>query len=101
MTGNRFAVEALYEYLTEDGIPGCACSVLREQIYAWLMQEPAPEVTEFTGTRCRRCNAVYEALLSTLTPDALLQLSAEAVAGNPLAITLANLLPIRPSGLIQ
>ena len=103
MTDNRLAVlcKALYDYLTEDGIPGCACSVVREQLYAWMMHEPAPEVTEATETRCRRCNAVCEALQSVLTPDALLELVERSTQADPLALALTSLLPNPPSRRLQ
>jgi hypothetical protein len=93
--------EALHDFMTAELAQGCGCTALQEQLLAWISGEIAPEPMPITEPRCGACKTVYEALLSTLTPDALLQLSAEVVAGNPLAITLANLLPIRPSGLLQ
>lgn len=91
----------VHDYLTSEPMPGCACAAIQEQLLAYLMNEPAPELTALPEQRCEACNVVREALQSTLTPDALLRLGVEVVAGNPMAITLANLLPIRPSRLLQ
>ena len=92
---------ALENYLTAETDSRCACAAFREQFFAWITGEPAPEVMRVTAAPCATCSVLYEAFQSVLTDDALLELTAACAAGNRLAIVLSNLLPIPPSRLVQ
>jgi hypothetical protein len=92
---------ALENYLTAETDSRCACAAFREQFYAWIVGEPGPEPMQVTDAPCAVCHVLYDAFVSVLTTDALLDLAAESAAGNRLAIVLNQLLPIPPSRLIQ
>jgi hypothetical protein len=88
--------EALEGFLDSPRESHCACEAFREQFFAWIVGEPAPEVMQVTDAPCAICHVIHSAVLSVITPDALLLLANQCTQGNPLALTLTHFLPNTP-----
>jgi hypothetical protein len=90
-------VETLAGFLEDAKDEVCPCEAIRQGMRAYLYSEPLPEAA-VSAPRCHSCDVVARALGQVIEADwqGYLELTARAIEGDPLALTLTRFLPNTP-----